>query len=77
VIVISLVRIEQLSAWEEALVSTGTDLTDSPERFDFPVFAQLARLNVWLVDLMLDGIFFAQDSMEYLIFFEGGLLSVQ
>jgi hypothetical protein len=76
VIVISLVRTE-LSAREEALVSAGADLTDSPEHFDFPIFAELARLDVWLAGLMFDGIFFAQDSMEYLIFFEGGSLSVQ
>ena len=76
-IVISLVRTEQLLAQEEALVSAGADLADSPERFDFPVFAELARLDVWLAGLMFDGILFAQDSMECLIFFEGGSLSVQ
>ena len=78
-IVISLVRTEQLSAREEALVSAGADLADSPERLilDFPVFAELARLGTWLAGFTLDGIVFAQDSMEYLIFFEGGSLSVQ
>ena len=76
-IVILLVRTEQLLAWEEVLVSAGADLTDLPEHFDFPIFAELARLDVWLVGLMFNGIFFTQDSMEYLIFFEGGSLSVQ
>ena len=76
-IVILLVRTEQLLAWEEVLVSAGMDLTDLPECFDFPIFAELARLDAWLVGLMFDGIFFAQDLMEYLICFEGGSLNVQ
>jgi hypothetical protein len=70
VIVISLVRTEQLSAQEEVLVSSGVDLADLPEQFDFPVFVELARLDVWLAGLMFDGILFAQDLMECLIFFQ-------
>jgi hypothetical protein len=44
---------------------------------DFLVFAELARLGVWLAVFTFDGIVFAQVSMEYLIFLGGESLSVQ